>query len=296
MPLTSILANYRVIAMLVLLLAPATAAAMPAGHFLELFPDTAREDRFFISLQADSQENDFDRQRERRPDVDAGGEIRHYSEIRESEITFSQAAIKTGAAIKGLALVYLTAGYSQADIDFSFTDELTEGKNSYSKKISMDADDFAVFGGGIAARFVRKPVFKESFLEAGMDLQYRYLDFEAEKAGVKYESALHEIQLSLAAGIERVKWNLFSVIPVTFSPYGGVKISHFIGDESFRDPANTDGRDEPDPIYYSGDIDPGNHISFFAGAGFPLTQNFLLNIETCFGDDDGYAAILTARF
>ena len=279
-----------------LLLFPAGSAALPPGHFLELFPDKEQESRFFFSLQADSQENDFDRQRERRPEIDFQGEERHYAEIRESEATFSQAGIKTGAAIQNLPLLYVTAGYGQAEIDFSFIDELTDNKNEYSKNISFDSDDFPVLGGGIAFRFIRKPVFKSSFLEAGMDLQYRYLDFEAEEGAIEYESTLHEIQLSLAAGLERVNWNLFSLLPLTFSPYGGAKITHFIGDETYADPTNADNAGNPDPIYYTGDIDPGNHISFFAGASFPLTQSLLFTLETRFGDDDGYAANLTARF
>lgn len=296
MPAAPHCSRFLILAGVLLLFLPAAADAMPPGHFLELFPDKEKESRFFFSLQADSQENDFDRQRERRPEVDASGEERHYSEIRASEVTFSQAGIKAGASVRGLPVVYLTAGYGEADIDFSFTDELTERKNSYSRQISFDSDSFAVIGGGIAARFIRKPVFEESFLEAGMDLQYRYLNFEAEQGAITYESTLHEIQLSLAASLEKVEWELFSLVPVTFSPYGGATVTHFIGDESFTDPANTGTAGNPDPISYSGDIDPGNHISFFAGASFPLTKHFLFTLETRFGDDDGYAANLTARF
>lgn len=278
------------------LLYPAAAAAMPPGHFLELFPDKQNDNHFFITLQADSQENEFDRQRHREAEVDSNGEERHFAEIRQSEVTFSQAGARAGAALQDLFLLYLFAGYGEADIDFSYTDELTPQKNSYSRQISMDSDGFPVLGGGISARFFRKPVFKNSFLEAGLDLQYRLLDFEGDEGAVHYESTLHEVQLSLAASIERVQWNLFHTIPVVFSPYGGTKITRFKGDESYKDPANTDGKGNPDPISHSDDLDPGNHVSFFAGASFPVTQTFYLSMETRFGDDDGYAAQVTARF
>ena len=279
-----------------LLFRPMAGMAMSPGHFLALFPDKPEESRFFFSTEANRQKNEFNEQRERRPEIDEQGEERHYSEIRESELTFSHAGIKTGAAVKSLPLIYLTAGYGKADINFSFTDELTGQKDEYTNQLSVDSESFPVFGGGIAARFIRKPVFENNFLEAGMDLQYRHLDFEAEDGAIQYESTLHEIQLSLAASIERVQWHLFSLIPLDFSPYGGAKISHFIGDESYSDTANTDDEGNPDPIFYTGDIDPGNHITFFAGAGFKLTRSFLITIETRFGDDDGYAANLTARF
>lgn len=279
-----------------ILLFPALSSAMPPGHFLELFPENEKKSRFFFSMQADSQTNDFEKQRERKPEVDSQGEERHYSEIRQSEVTFSQAGIKAGAAINDLPLLYVTAGYGLADIDFHFTDELTGQKNSYTKNISFESDSFPVLGGGIAFRFLRKPVFENSILEAGMDLQYRWLDFEADEGEITYESTLHEIQLSLAAGLDMVEWNLFSRIPVSFSPYGGAKIAHFTGDETYADAANKDAEGDPDPISYNEDLDPGNHVSFFAGASFPFTQNLLMTIETRFGDDDGYAASIIARF
>jgi|GEM_PF-4613893 len=279
-----------------ILVLPALSVAMPPGHFLELFTENEKVSRFFLSIQADRQTNNFDEQRDRRPEVDSQGEERHYSEIRQSEATFSQAGIKAGAVINDLSLVYVTAGYGLADIDFAFSDALTKQKRSYNRNVSFESDGFPVLGGGIAFCFIQKPIFRNSILEMGMDLQYRFLDFEADEGRVTYKSTLHEIQLSLAAGIERVEWNLFSQIPVTFSPYGGVKISHFIGDESFSDPANTDDQGNPDPVYYSEDLDPGNHVTFFAGASFPCTQNLFITIETRFGDDDGYAASLTAKF
>src|SRR6056297_1101383 len=285
-------AVFRLAVAALVLLYPAAAAAMPPGHFLELFPDKHNENHFFITLQADSQENEFERQRHREAEVDAQGEERHYAEIRQSEVTFSRAGARAGTALQDLFLFYLSAGYGEADIDFSYTEELTPQKNSYSRQISMDSDGFPILGCGISARFFRKPVFKNSVLEAGLDLQYRLLDFEGDEGAVHYESTLHEVQLSLAASIERVQWNLFDTIPVVFSPYGGAKITRFKGDESYEDPANTDARGNPDPISHSDDLDPGNHVSFFAGASFPVTQTFYLSMETRFGDDDGYAASL----
>jgi len=279
-----------------LLMIPGLSMAMPPGHFLELFTEDEKDKRFSLSLQADRQTNNFEEQRDRRPEVDSQGEKRHYSERRQSEVTFSQAGIKAGAAISDLSLIYVTAGYGLADIDFAFTDELTEQKHTYNRNVSFKSDGFPVLGGGIALSFIRKPIFRNNILEMGMDLQYRFLDFDADEGEVTYKSTLHEIQLSLAAGIERVQWNLFSQVPVTFSPYGGAKISHFIGDESFSDPANTDEQGNPDPVYYSGDLDPGNHVTFFAGVSFPCAQNLFITIETRFGDDDGYAANLTAKF
>jgi len=286
-----------------LFLMPAFAAAMPPGHFLALFPETRDENRFFLSIRADSQESEFPAQADRKPEANSQGDVRHFAEIRKSTATFYHAGVKTGLAYKNRSLLYLTAGCALADIDFSFTDELTPQKREreYTRNISFDADEFPVFGGGIAFRFLRKPALETSHLSAGMDLQYRYLDFDADKGALQYKSRLHEIQLALETSLEKVKWNLFSKIPLEISPYGGAKIIHFIGDETFFDPENTyseENEDEeiPDPIYYSGDLDPGNHISLFAGASIHITRSLLMTIETRFGDDDGYAASLTSRF
>lgn len=280
-----------------LLLLPAAAAAVPPGDFLSLFPENGQQSRVFFLLQGDRQENRFAEQKDRRPQVDARDEERHYSEIRQSEAVFSQAGVKTGIAYKNLPLVYLSAGYGEASVDFSFTDELTPQKRSYSNNVTFNSEEFPIFGGGIAFRFFRKPVLDGRHLSGGMDLQYRYLDFHADKGALKYESTLHEIQLSLAVCLEHVKWEAFSLIPLEFAPYTGAKIVHFIGRETFYDPENTYSEDEiPDPIFYRGNLDPGNHVSLFTGVSLHITPTLLMTLETRFGDDYGYAVQLGTTF
>jgi hypothetical protein len=280
---------------LAFLLSSACEAASP-GPFLSLFPAEKNENGFFFMLQGDQQMNEFPKQRKRRPEVDSNNEERHFSEIRSSEVTFATAGMKTGFSFKGLPYIYLLGAYAEADVDFSFTDELTGNKRSYSEEFSFDTDDFIVAGGGLAARFFRKPVFGDSHLSIGADLQYRWLEFEASRGRVAYESTLHEIQLSLAAALEEMVLGGAYGLRLMVSPYAGAKIIHFIGDERFSDPANIDSTGEPDPIFYTGDLQASEHIAYFVGTGIGITEHLLMGLEARFGDDDGYAVHLGLTF
>ena len=273
-----------------------TCMASSPGNFLAQFPKESDGIQSFMAMQAEQQINNFARQRERRPEIDRQGEERHYSEIRSSENTFAFDGIKTGVAFGRVPLIYVLAGYGRADVDFSFTDELTENKYSYSTQTRFENDGFPVFGGGISAMMHDTSVLENSRFSVGADLQYRWLDFEAEEGALFYKSTLHEIQLAIAAGLENLKWRPGGGVTLGLSPYGGAKISHFFGDETFSDPANRDLQGNPDPIHYEGDINPGNHISFFIGTNIDLTQSLFLGMETRFGDDDGYAVQLGYKF
>ncbi|MCF8026172.1 MAG: hypothetical protein K9K82_11890 [Desulfobacteraceae bacterium] len=275
---------------------PGLCAAASPGNFPAMFPEKPGGVSSFMALQTERQVNEFPAQRDRGPEVDAQGEERHYSEIRKSENTFSFDGIKTGAAFGNWPLVYVIAGFGRADVDFSFTDELTEQKDEYSRQVRFENEGFPVFGCGISAVMHRTEVMGKDFRFGG-DLQYRRLDFEAGKGALSYESDLHEIQIALAATLEDVSWQP-PWLPATlvFSPYGGTKVSHFIGSEKFSDPENVDRRGDPDPIYYSGDLDPANHITYFFGTNLDLPRSFFLGVETRFGDDEGYGVQLGCIF
>ncbi len=273
--------------------APSSAAQ---GNFLDLFPGESNRTFFVTALQADYQENTFSRQRERRAQIDASGSERHFSETRSSSTALSYRGIKAGLALGSLPLVYLTAGYATLDLDFSFSDELTPGKSTYSTRISMDSDTFPVFGAGVCARIYRTPVFENNHFNLGLDLNYRFLDFDINEQAIRYQSQLHEIQLAIAGSVDTIAWNPFSWVKLVFSPQAGFKISHFIGDETYKDPDNNDSSGNSDPIDYEGDLDVSNHISFFVGTGVQLTQSMTMTIETRSGDEDGYALNLVYRF
>lgn len=279
---------------------PATSFSASQTNFLDLFPEETDSSFFVGVLQADYQENTFSAQRERRAEKDATGYERHFSETRSSSNTFSYSGIKAGMGLKGLPLVYLTAGLAKVDMDFSFSDELTPNKAYYSTVVSLDSDAFPVFGAGVCARIYRAPVFTNNHLNLGLDLNYRYLDFDMSKntggRRVDYESQLHEIQLSIAGSIDNVPWNPFSWLDLKFSPFLGFKVSHFIGDETYKDPMNLDRSGNPDPIYYTTDLDVSNHISFFIGTGVQVTESMTMNFETRSGDEDGYALSFICRF
>lgn len=278
-------------------LLPGICTAVSPGNFLYLFPDKDSGVKSFALLQTESQVNDFPRQRERRPEIDAQGEERHYSEIRESENTFSFNGAKIGSAFGAWPLVYVTAGFAEAEVDFSFTDELTENKDEYSIHTRFETDGFPVFGAGIAASMYSTQVLEDSRFRIGGDLQYRRLDFKAEKGNLYYASDLHEIQLSVAAAVKNISWKPQSWLPeMMLSPYGGVLVAHFIGDEKFRDPKNTDRKGDPDPIRHEADLDPSNHITFFAGTNIELPGIFFLGLETRFGDDKGYGLQMGCSF
>ncbi|MCF8028875.1 MAG: hypothetical protein K9K81_10965 [Desulfobacteraceae bacterium] len=291
-----IIAGLSGVILLAILMLPGKCPAASPGNFLALFPDAPGGVSSFMTLYTERQVNDFARQRERRPEIDSQGEERHYSEIRQSENTFSFDGGKAGAAFGRVPLLYVIAGYGQAEVDFSFTDELTENKEEYSRQAMFENDGFPVFGGGIAAMMFDATVFENSRFSIGGDLQYRWLDFSAEKGALSYTSTLHEIQLSIAASLEDLQWRPMDLLKLKLSPYGGAKIMHFIGEETFADPANTDAHGNPDPIYYSEDLEPGNHVTFFLGTNIEITGPLFLGLETRFGDDEGYAVQLGCNF
>jgi hypothetical protein len=160
----------------------------------------------------------------------------------------------------------------------------------------MDSDTFPVFGAGICARIYRTPVFENNHFNLGLDLNYRFLDFDINEQEIRYQSQLHEIQLSIAGSVDTIAWNPFTWVKLVFSPYAGFKISHFIGDETYGDHDNNDSSGNSDPIVYEGDLDVSNHISFFVGTGVQLTQSMTMTIETRSGDEDGYALSLIYKF
>ena len=279
---------------------PGVSFSASQGNFLDLFPDTPTQTFFVALLQADYQENTFAEQRDRKPETDGSGYERHFSESRSSSANFSYSGIKAGMAPRGLPLFYVTAGVATVDLDFSFSDELTPNKMTYSTHLSMDSDTFPVFGAGVCARIYRTQMFENKHFNLGLDLNYRFLDFDiSQNQGekqIEYQSQLHEVQLSLEGSIDSIAWNPLSWLKLVFSPHLGFKISHFIGDETYLDPTNIDNAGNPDPIEYNGDLDVSNHISFFVGTGIKLTQSMTMTVETRSGDEDGYALNLIYTF
>jgi len=284
------------ILLLLFFILPQNGFCASQGNFLELFPAKPGDGYYSIMVQLDYQENEFSAQEERKPDTDSSDYERHFSETRSSDNIFSYSGIKAGGSYKNLPFIYITAGYGEADMDFSFSDGLTENKLTYSKEISLESDPFPVFGAGICARIYRTKLFKENHFNLGLDLNYRFLDFDMKEKEIEYSSELHEIQLSLAGSLDKISWKPFSWLNLLFSPYGGCKISHFIGDETYGDLTNKDSSGNPNPVTYQGDLDPSNHISFFIGTGIQLTESTLMTIETRSGDENGYALNLIYKF
>jgi len=288
-----------------IVLGPLKVWAAPCGNFLGFFPEKSGETFMVFSMDADSQENTFPEQKRRERDISSYGEERHYSETRSSKIKFSYLGIKTGIALKNFPFMYVTAGYANADMDFSFRDDLTNTKSSYSLDTSFESDNFPVFGGGLSARIYRKQILGDKILNLGIDAQYRLLDFdktfqtESEDAGkheISYSSTMHEIQLSLEGSLGEFTWRPVSKISLDLTPYLGWKISHFIADETFADKGNINRAGEPDPIRYKDDIEVASHISAFAGVTIGLTDVMTLDIETRFGDEDGYTIYCSYKF
>ncbi|MCP4118393.1 MAG: porin family protein [Desulfobacteraceae bacterium] len=281
---------------ILLYLFPQNVFCASQGNFLDLIPVTPGETCYAVVLQADYQKNEFPQQRDRKTEIDSIGQERHFSEKRSSDNTFSYSGIKAGVNLKNLPFFYLTAGYAKAEIDFSFSDELTRNKKKYSKSVSMESDAFPVFGAGICGRIYRTEMLKDYHFNLGLDLNYRFLDFDMNENDIDYASELHEIQLSLAGSVDSFTWKPFSRLELNFSPYAGCKISHFIGDEVYKDLSNRDYTGTPDPISYKGDIETSNHVSFFLGTGIQLTRSMLMTIETRSGDENGYALNLIYKF
>ncbi|MBI9090070.1 MAG: hypothetical protein JEZ12_12715 [Desulfobacterium sp.] len=276
-------------------------------HFPCLFESETTKSIFMIGLEYELQENMFPDQTERAVEKDSINENRIYTKLRSSVNSYAYAGVKAGFKFKSLPFFYLTAGYAEAEVDFNFQDTLTDNKYSYRINTTFESDAFPVYGGGISLQPYKKEISENHHLNLGLDLRYRYFDFDVKKrAGsettewydMEYASKLHEVQLSLVAAVDGYEWQPFSGLTLKFTPYAGCKVSHFFADETFSDSGNivTDEGFKNDPIYYEGDIQETNHISFFGGVGIGLTKNIILGLEARTGDEDGYACNVSFKF
>ncbi len=286
---------------------PRDLLAASAAHLNGLFTWEADQSMVAVSLEFDSQENDFPLQDERNVELDDIGDTRIHTQSRSSVNSFTYTGLKAGFKFKNLPFIYVTAGYADAEVDFTFKDTNTDNKNTYSLTTTFDTDTFAVFGGGITVQPLRKTIGENYTLHLGLDLSYRYIDFDTKKkAGseetesyyMTYESTLHEVQLALVGAVDGFAFEPVTGVTVSLTPYLGCKISHFFSDERFTDTGNVSSSLglENDPIIYEGDFEDSNHISFIAGAGIEITRNWVITLEVRTGDEDGYAGNILFRF
>lgn len=262
---------------------------------------------FVIGLEYERQENIFPDQVERNIEEDNIGDERVYTTTRSSVNSYAYSGVKVGFKFKKSPFIYLTAGYAEADVDFNFEDTLTDNKFTYNINTTFESDVFPVYGGGFSVQPVKKEIFENHNLHLGLDVRYRYYDFDAKKrAGsedtewyeMAYASELHEVQLALVGAVDGFSWKPFSGLTLSFIPYAGVKVSHFFADETFSDSGNViSGYGfQNDPIYYQDDIQETNHISYFAGVGLGLTEKIIVGLEARTGDEDGYACNVSFKF
>ena len=277
------------------------------AHLPCLFKNETSKRMFLIGLEYELQENTFSNQLERSVEKDSVGDDRIYATTRSSVNSYTYAGVMAGFKWKNLPLFYLTAGYAEADVDFKFEDALTDKQYSYNIQTTFKTDAFPVYGGGISVQPVKKEIFENHTLHLGLDLRYRYFDFDAKKSAgsedtelydIKYASELHEVQLTLVAAVDGFSWTPHSKLPLSFTPYAGAKVSHFFADETFSDSGNTvNGYGfQNDPIHHEDDIDVTNHISYVAGVGIGLTEKIILGLELRTGDEDGYACNVSFKF
>jgi hypothetical protein len=282
--------------------------AAPTTNFLSSFPKETHSSVLLLDVEFDYQENEFPEQQERSVELDATGDRRIHSEIRSSTNAYNYAGIKAGFKLKHLPLFYVTAGYAEANVEFSFKDTLTEKKNTYSMDTTFDSDGFFVYGAGMNVQPLNKRINETLGFTLGIDLRYRYFDFEAKKSAgsedtelydMEYSSELHEIQLSIVGAVDGFSMEPVSGKKILFTPYAGVKISHFIADESFKDTGNvviTGNSFKNDPILYNGDIEVTEHLSFIAGTGIEIKKNIVIGLEARIGDEKGYSGNILFKF
>lgn len=290
------------------LMAPGVAFSASGGFFLTTLAEKGDDRHFSISLEANHQENVFPIQRNRGPEEDASGYVRHFEENRDSTNTYSSLGMKASLFLSSFPGLYVTAGYSDADIKFNYSDDLTPNKAYYSTTVEFSPESFLVLGGGVMARLLKKRLFHEIDLTLGADLGYRFFDTDAEKQEhseasgdytIHYSLEMHEIQLAIGAALGTFETRPISAVSLGFIPFAGAKISHFIGDESYQDPGNTylsAAGHIHDPIFYEGDLDASNQISFFVGTGIKATEALKIDIETRFGDEEGYGIHVSYMF
>ncbi len=282
--------------------------AAPTTNFLSLFPGDAAPSNFLLDVELDYQENQFPVQHERSVEQDGAGDNRIHSETRSSTNSYDYAGIKAGFKLNNLPVFYVTAGYAKAEVSLSFQDTLTNKKYTYALDTSFESDGFFVYGAGMNVQPLNKKINETLGLTVGIDLRYRYFDFEAQNpAGskdtelydIEYASELHEIQLAILGAVTGFSLEPVSGKKILFTPYGGVKISHFIADESLTDTGNvviTGYGFENDPILYNGDIEVADHLSFIAGTGIEIKKNIVIRLEARFGDEKGYSGNILFRF
>lgn len=288
-------------------LSPVLCSSAPSGNLGNPFLwkngifSGAGPNGYVVALEYYKQKNEFAYQRDRFPWYDPNlspPEERHKIISRSSINDFNSSGIKAGVTFGSNVFLYCNLGAMESKIDFMFTDETTlldgGGSSYYEVEEHFSSDSDFYYGLGVSA-IMHDTINNGIPIKSGVDLKYKNFGMSADNTltmeipttttmKTSYETELHEVQLSFLTS--------FQFKPI--SPYGGLRLSCFFGDETYIN-------DQADKyytknIYYKNSIDWQTYLGFVAGVTIPVKEWFSIDVEAQFGDEEGYFFSCLAKF
>ncbi|WP_300673953.1 hypothetical protein [Desulfoluna sp.] len=243
----------------------------------------------FISAEYDSQDNTLDPQQRRirwddpRTQLD---EERHYEQIRSSKSTMACTGGRLGVMLSDSWTLYALSGVCDTELTFYHTDTTI----NFGFELENDFESKSDFYYGVGTTvLLHQGTFSNIPLKLGMDLKYRRFDFEDDRLeadGLFYSATLDEFQLAVMLSAETGR----------IHPYAGARLSSITGKEHYINSTGKSYYYPAEHIDYRDDITWSKNIGFVAGASLHLLKSFSLNVESRFGDEEGYGVSATVKF